>query len=101
MTTTTNRGRALAAALAAAGLLAMSACSSSTDTATAGSSTTAGTAPGTTAGTTSGSGAPGTTTAPKDPADVTLDAATTAQLDELFAATFEETGLPGATARPA
>ena len=102
MITTTARGRTLAAAVAAAGLLTMAACSSSTDTATGPSSTTAADATGTTAGTTGtppGSATPGTTVAPKDPADVTLDAATTAQLDELFATTFDETGLPGATAR--
>lgn len=103
MTTTTNRARVAAAALASAGLLAMSACSSSSDTATGGSSTTAGTSSGSTpagaSGTTTGTGAPGTTVAPRDPADVTLDAETQAQLDEVFASAFEEAGLPGATAR--
>jgi D-alanyl-D-alanine carboxypeptidase len=100
MTSRTHPTR-FAAAVAAAALLALSACSSSDGGSTASTtgSTPGSTAPGTTDGATTGTDGPGTTVAAKDPADVTLDPDTQAQLDEVFASAFEETGLPGATAR--
>ena len=87
--------RSSAVAAATAGLLLLSACSSTADTASGGSTTTAADAPGTT----TGPAGPGTSAVAPDATPVTLDDATRSELDALFAQGFEAAGVTGATAR--